>query len=66
MEPGDDITSITRVSTPYELSPLSFDAPYEFPRHFLPTVMKGDFGADLQMHRNLTGVKQMTVKYHWF
>ncbi|CEP07943.1 hypothetical protein [Parasitella parasitica] len=42
MEPGEDITSITRVSTPYELSPLSFDAPYEFPRHLLPTVMKDD------------------------
>ncbi|KAL9539856.1 hypothetical protein MBANPS3_010027, partial [Mucor bainieri] len=42
MDPSEDLTSITRVSTPYELSPLSFDAPYEFPRHFLPTVMKGD------------------------
>jgi hypothetical protein len=37
----EDITNITRVSTPYELIPLSFDIPYEFPRHFLPTVMKG-------------------------
>lgn len=37
----DDINLNTRVSTPYELNPLSFDAPYEFPRHFLPTVMKG-------------------------
>lgn len=37
----EDMTNITRVSTPYELTPLSFDIPYEFPRHFLPTVMKG-------------------------
>lgn len=38
-----DANSIKRVSTPYELTPLSFDTPYEFPRHFLPTVMKGKF-----------------------
>ncbi|KAI9267224.1 hypothetical protein EDC94DRAFT_602666 [Helicostylum pulchrum] len=36
------MSAIKRVSTPYELTPLSFDTPYEFPRHFLPTVMKDD------------------------
>lgn len=34
------MNSNTRVST-YDLSPLLFDKPYEFPRHLLPTVMKG-------------------------
>ncbi|KAI8338316.1 hypothetical protein EDC96DRAFT_523362 [Choanephora cucurbitarum] len=29
-------------SVPYELTPLSFNVPYEFPRRFLPTVMKDD------------------------
>lgn len=38
------MSSITRITTPYDLSPLSFDTPYEFPRHFLPTVMKGNTG----------------------
>ena len=37
----EDTANVTRVSTRYELTPLSFDTPYEFPRHFLPTVMKG-------------------------
>ena len=32
----------TIVSTSYNLSPLSFDEPYQFPRHFLPNVMKGN------------------------
>lgn len=31
----------TIVSTPYNLSPVSFDVPYEFPRDLLPNVMKG-------------------------
>jgi hypothetical protein len=39
---SNSVDSITRVSTPYELTPLSFDMPYEFPRHFLPTVMEGN------------------------
>lgn len=38
---SNSVDSITRVSTPYELTPLSFDTPYEFPRHFLPAVMEG-------------------------
>jgi hypothetical protein len=37
----EDTTSTTIISTTYDLSPLSFDTPYEFPTHFLPKVMKG-------------------------
>ncbi|KAG1141110.1 hypothetical protein G6F37_008536 [Rhizopus arrhizus] len=32
----------TIVSTSYNLSPVSFDAPYEFPRDLLPNVMKDE------------------------
>ncbi|OBZ87730.1 Nicotinamide/nicotinic acid mononucleotide adenylyltransferase 2 [Choanephora cucurbitarum] len=54
-------------SVPYELTPLSFNVPYEFPRRFLPTVMK-EMAQDHFKERNefelLTGYYSPVSDYY--